>query len=183
MARPVTAARRYAEAAFELAQRDDALDRWAADLQAAADVVALPEVEQTLGNPAIPLVERRAGLDRVLDGRVQAPVRKLAGLLLERARLSLLPRVAAEYRRLLNTHRGIVTAIVTSAAPLTDEETAAVRARVEQMAGARVELQAQVDPDLLGGLTVQVGDRFLDASVRGRLERLRGELLAGTRAR
>lgn len=183
MARLSTAARRYAEAAFQLAQRDDALDRWAADLQVAADLAALPEVERTLDNPAIPLAERRAGLDRALEGRVQEPVRKLAGLLLERSRISLLPRVAAEYRRLLNSHRGVVTAVVTSAAPLTEDEAAAVRARVEQMAGAKAELEVRVDPDLIGGLTVQVGDRFLDASVRGRLERLRSELLAGTRAR
>lgn len=183
MARPITAARRYAEAAFQLAQRDDALDRWGADLDVVAGIAASREAERMLDNPAIPLADRRAALEKLLQGRVQPPVAKLAAVLLERSRVALMPRVAAEYHRLLNMQRGIVTAVVTSAAPLTPHETAAVRARVEQMAGSKVELRAEVDPDLLGGLTVQVGDRLLDASVRGRLERLRDELLAGTRSR
>jgi len=183
MARPVTAARRYAEAAFQLAQRDAQLDRWAADLDVVAGIAARPEAERILDNPAIPLAERRQALERLLEGRVQPSAARLAALLLERARVALLPRVAAEFHRLLNAHRGIVSAVVTSAAPLTADETAAVRARVERMAGAAVELHTEVDPNLLGGLTVQVGDRLLDASARGRLERLRDELLAGTRAR
>lgn len=183
MARPETAPRRYAEAAFQLAQRDNALDRWAADLAVVADIVGRPEAEQTLDNPALPLRERRGALEKMLDGRVQPSVARLAALLLERSRVALMPRVAAEYHRLLNAERGIVTAVVTSAAPLTPDETTAVVARVQQMTRSKVELRTEVDPDLLGGLTVQVGDRLLDASVRGRLERLRDELLSGTRAR
>ncbi len=63
------------------------------------------------------------------------------------------------------------------------DETAAIRSRVEAMAGAQVELAQEVDPDLLGGLTIQVRDQLLDASIRGRLERLRDQLHAGTRPR
>jgi len=77
----------------------------------------------------------------------------------------------------------VVMATVTSAVPLTTDETAAIRTRVEAMAGASIELRTEVDPDLLGGLTVQVGDRLLDASIRGRLERLRDQLHAGGRLR
>ena len=85
--------------------------------------------------------------------------------------------------RLLNAHRGIVVATVTSAVPLTTDETAEIRTRVEAMAGSTVDLRTEVDPALLGGLTVQVGDRLLDASIRGRLERLRDQLHTGTRPR
>jgi F-type H+-transporting ATPase subunit delta len=80
----------------------------------------------------------------------------------------------------MNRHRGVVEAVVTSAAPLTSEETTAIRQRVESMAGAAVDLRTAVDPSLIGGLTVKVGGRLLDASVRGRLERLRDQLIAGT---
>ena len=183
MARPVTAARRYAEAAFQLASRDGALERWRDDLALAAGIVTQPEVARVVDDPAVPGSDRLAIVARLLDGRVHPSVAKLAGLLVERGRATLLPNVAAEFGRLVNRQRGIVEAVVTSAAPLTPDETAAVRSRVETMAGSAVELRTAVDPDLLGGLTVQVGDRLLDASVRGRLERLRDELLAGTRAR
>jgi ATP synthase F1 delta subunit len=63
--------------------------------------------------------------------------------------------------------------------PLSGDETAAIRARVEAMAGADVELETRVDPALIGGVTVQVRDQLLDASIRGRLERLRDQLHAG----
>ena len=104
-------------------------------------------------------------------------------LLVERGRVRDLHRVSEQYQRQLNAHRGIVVATVTSAAPLTADETAEIRTRVEAMAGSTVDLRTEVDPALLGGLTVQIGDRLLDASIRGRLERLRDQLHAGTRPR
>jgi len=181
MGRPTTAARRYAEAAFELALRDRALDAWRDDLVLAAGLVADERIAAVVGNPARPIADRRAVLDRLLEGRVRPSVVNLARLLTERGRADLLPTVASEYRRLLHRHRGVVDAVVTSAVALTADETAAVRTRVEQMSGAVVELRSVVDPDLIGGLTIRVGDRLLDASVRGRLERLRDQLVSGTR--
>ena len=77
--------------------------------------------------------------------------------------------------------RGIVPATVTSAAPLDPPRLAAIDARVREMTGARAEITTAVDPGLIGGLTVRVGDRLIDASVRGRLERLRDRIVAGAR--
>lgn len=183
MPRPVAAARRYAEAAFEVALRDDQLDRWQQDLALAAEILGSPDVEPVVDNPAVPLAQRRALVERLLDGRLQPVALRLVQLLVERGRASGLARVADAYARRLNAHRGVVEATVTSAVPLTDDEMAAVRGRVESMAGSSVELRAQVDPELIGGLTIQVRDRLLDASVRGRLERLRNQLHAGGRLR
>jgi F-type H+-transporting ATPase subunit delta len=179
MARPAAGARRFAEAAFEVALRDEALDRWRDELQVAADVLGRDEVVPVVDNPAIPLRQRQGLVERLIGTRVQPGVVRLVNMLVERGRIEVLPRVAEEYVRLLNTHRGVVMAVVTSAAPLTPDETAAIRGRVEAMAGADVELRTEVDPSLIGGLTVQVRDRLLDASVRGRLERLRDQLHAG----
>ena len=66
-----------------------------------------------------------------------------------------------------------------SAAPLEPAEVKALTARLEQMTGGRIELEQEVDPSLLGGLVVRVGDRLIDGSVRGRLERLRNQLVSG----
>ena len=103
----------------------------------------------------------------------------LIGLMLRRSRIDQLPRVAAEFRRLDNARQGITLATATSAAPLSQDEVRALTARVEQLTGGRVELDLQVDPSLLGGLVVRVGDRLIDGSVRGRLERLRNQLVSG----
>ncbi len=179
MARPTTAARRYAEAAFELATRDDAVDGWAEGLALGARFAADEAVIRVVDNPAIPHADRLATAVRLLEGRVPPGVLNLARLLAQRGRFETLPAITAEYLRLRNRAAGIVEAVVTSAEPLTAEETAALRARVESMTGSGVDLMAEVDPALIGGLTVRVGDQLLDASVRGRLERLRHQL-AGT---
>ena len=183
MARPTTAARRYAEAAFEVALRDDELDGWRDDLATAADMLGRPEVEPVVDSPAVPSAQRLAVVAKLLEGRIRPGALRLVSLLVERGRARDLQRVSEQYQRQLNAHRGIVVATVTSAATLTKDETAEIRTRVEAMAGSTVDLRTAVDPALLGGLTVQIGDRLLDASIRGRLERLRDQLNTGTRPR
>lgn len=181
MARPTIAARRYAEAAFQLADRDGALDAWAEGLALAARFATDERAARVVDNPAIPHAERQAVVARLLEGRVAPGVLNLARLLAQRGRFETLPAIAAEYARLLNRRRGIVEAVVTSAQPLTADETAALRVRVEAMTGSGVELRTEVDPSLIGGLTVRVGDQLLDASLRGRLERLRHQLAGSAR--
>ena len=181
MARSTSAARRYAEAAFQLATRDDSFDAWAADLAIAEQLVGDPRVARIVSNPSVPRADREATLERLFAKRVSPLALHLVRLLDQRGRLSLLPAIAAQFTRQLDALRGVVAASVTSAAPLEKDEVAAIGARLESMTGQTVKLTTTVDASLIGGLTVQVGDRMIDASVRGRLERLRDQLVAGTR--
>ena len=181
MARPTSAARRYAEAAFELAERDDAFEAWADGLNLVAAVAGDSSVGRKVDNPAIPHADREAGVARLFEGRVAPGVLNLTRLLAKRGRFESLPAVAAEFNRLLNRRNGVVEAVVTSAAPLTAKETDAISARVTAMTGSGVNLHTEVDPALIGGITLKIGDQLLDASVRGRLERLRNQLVAGSR--
>lgn len=176
-----TAARRYAEAAFQLATRDDALDAYADGLDLAASVVGQGEALDVLRNPARPLKQRTDLVDALLAGRVPDPVLKLVGLLVERGRIDRLAAVAGDYRRMLDAERGVVQAVAKTALPLSDDETAALKAKVASMTGRTVNLKVEVDESLIGGITVRVGDTLYDASVRGRLERLRERLVAGAR--
>jgi F-type H+-transporting ATPase subunit delta len=182
MARPSTAARRYAEASFEIALRDDALDAWADALDLAAALMADSQVAAALDNPAVPLQGRLAVVDRLLSGRVPPGALNLVRLLVQRGRIDETGKVAFEFRRLLNRRRGVVEAVVTSAAPLTQDEVAALRSRLAAMIEGEVDLQVRVDDALIGGLTVRVGDQLVDASIRGRLERLRAQLVTGARS-
>jgi F-type H+-transporting ATPase subunit delta len=181
MPRPSTAARRYAEAAFEIARRDGALDRWLVDLRLVAEMASQPDVERVVDSPAIPFGARRDVLAALLQHRISPPAFNLALLLAQRGRLAAAPAVAAEYKRLLDRERGVVVATVTSAIPLEPAEIEALATRVREMTGARPEIETAVNPDLIGGLTVRIGDRLIDASVRGRLERLRERIAAGAR--
>jgi F-type H+-transporting ATPase subunit delta len=176
-----TAARRYAEAAFELATRDKALDAYADGLNLAAGTLGQGTALDVLRNPAQPLKQRIEIVDGLLANRVPDQILKLVGLLVERGKIDRIGEVAREYRRLLNRERGVVEALATSAAPLSKDETAALKEKVARMTGSTVDLRVEVDESLIGGLTVRVGDTLYDASVRGRLERLRERLVAGAR--
>ena len=179
MAHRDSAARRYAEAAFQVAERDGTVDAWRRELEAAATIVGQAVIGRTLSNPAIALETRAAAVDATFGRVASKPVTNLIQLMLRRGRIEDVPRVASEFRRLDNARQGITIATATSAAPLSKDEVAALTSRLEAFTGGRVELDVHVDPSLLGGLVVQVGDRLIDGSVRGRLERLRNQLVSG----
>jgi F-type H+-transporting ATPase subunit delta len=179
MAQRDTAARRYAEAAFEVAQRDGTVETWRSELDAAGEIAADDQVGRMLGNPAVALETRTEMAESIFGKTVSKPVLNLIGLMLRRGRIEQLPRVAAEYRRLDNARQGITLATATSAAPLSPDEVQALTARMEELTGGRVELDLRTDPSLLGGMVVRIGDRLIDGSVRGRLERLRNQLVSG----
>jgi F-type H+-transporting ATPase subunit delta len=175
-----SAARRYAEAAFEVATRDGTIETWRRELDATASVVEDDErVGRTLANPSIPMETRLEIARKVFGSLAGDKVLNLIALTLRRGRIEELPRVAAEFRRLDDERQGITHAIATSATALTPDEVRALTARLEQSTGGRISLDVQVDPTLLGGLVVRVGDRLIDGSVRGRLERLRNQLISG----
>ena len=179
MARTGTVARRYAEAAFEIALRDDTVDAWLDQLTRLGQATSDQSVVRTLENPKVPLESRHQVLLNVLGGDALPQVANVVGLVLRRRRVDSLGDIAREFRRLYNRRAGIVEATATSALPLADDEVAAIRTRLEQMTKGKVELDMQVDPQLLGGVQVRIGDLLIDGSVRGRLERLRGRLASG----
>ena len=179
MAKRDSAARRYAEAAFQVADRDGTVALWRRELEAAEMIVGQAVIGRTLANPAISLETRAAAIETTFGPVASRPVINLIQLMLRRGRIEDLPHVAAEFRRLDNAQKGITIAKATSAAPLSAAELKALTSRLEAFTGGTIELDVDVDPTLLGGLVVQVGDRLIDGSVRGRLERLRTQLVSG----
>lgn len=173
MALTRSTARRYAEAGFEIAERDDSLEAWLAAFDVAEARLLDAAVMRLLANPAIPTASRTEVLGRILGDDVDGPPRNLLVLMVRRNRIELLAGVAREFRRLYRAREGIVEATVTSATELEDTELASLRERLAALTGHAIELRSDVDPALLGGIQVRVGDRLIDGSVRGRLQRLR----------
>ena len=159
--------------------RDNAVETWRSELDSAAEVVAEERIGRALANPSIPLETRTTTAEATFGPMVGRKVLNLIGLMLRRGRIEELPRLAAEFRRLDDERQGITHATATSASKLTADEVRALTHRLEQFTGGRVELDVQVDPSLLGGVVVRVGDRLIDGSVRSRLERLRNQLVSG----
>jgi F-type H+-transporting ATPase subunit delta len=174
------AGKRYAEAAFELASRDGTVDAWRKDLAVASEVASNDHAARDIDSPAVAFAHRRKAVEALLASRVSRMTLNLTLVLAQRGRFFLLPQVSAEFDELVRKSRGIVAATVTSPAPLPAHELAAVKARVEQLAGAKVELTTATDPSLIGGLRVKIGDWQIDASVSTRLSRLRRQLVQGT---
>jgi F-type H+-transporting ATPase subunit delta len=172
-------ARRYAEAIFEIAQRDGNVETWLEQLQTVAAAVSDDAVLRGLEDPNVPIDRRLAALESALGPGGAPQMRNLLSLIVRRRRVEMLSQIAREFRRLYNKQAGIVEATAVSATPLDDQELAALRSRLEQMTGGKIELATSVDASLLGGVQVRLGDVLIDGSVRGRLERLRNRLASG----
>lgn len=173
-------ARRYAEAVFELAERDRKVDEWRGEIGIACELAQDKRLVRAVDSPAVSLGQRRAVLEQLMASRVSRQVLNLLQLLAKRGRFSIMPAISDEYDDIVRRSRGIVGVSVTTPAPLSEEQLEAVRLKLEEIAGARVEIDVRTDPALIGGLCVTIGDRQIDASVSTRLARLRKELIQGT---
>jgi F-type H+-transporting ATPase subunit delta len=173
------AAKRYAQAAFEIARERDELDRWVEDLQAIADVAAQPGVVEVLASSRVPFEVKERLLSSGLAG-VSPLALNLARLLVQKGRIAMAGQVRDEYQRLLDEHRGIAQALVLTAVPLSGDEERTVAQRLQELTGKEIVLERQVDPEILGGLVARVGDRLIDGSTRTRLLELRRRLAGET---
>ncbi len=115
-------------------------------------------------------------VDAGLGDLSQRPL-NLAKLLVAKGRTGLAPQIAAAFAQLVEEHQGIARARVITAVPLSDRERDAIAADLRQRTGRNVVLDAAVDPALLGGIVVQIGDRLIDGSTRARLEALKRHLV------
>jgi F-type H+-transporting ATPase subunit delta len=172
-------ARRYARALFQIGVDGGSFEALGQEL---ADLAALfeesVELRQTMVNPVFKPSEKRAILEKLLPRVTPSPVvQRFALLLLERGRIGLLPSLARAYRELSDAHAGRVRAVVVSATPLSAADLERVRRSLERRTQKKVMLEAEVDPNLIGGLVARVGDLVLDGSVRTQLDTLREKLL------
>jgi F-type H+-transporting ATPase subunit delta len=173
------AAKRYAQAAFDIARERDELDRWVEDLRAIADLAAQPGVVELLASSRVPFeVKERLLRSGLAD--VSPLALNLARLLVQKGRIALAGQVRDEYQRLLDEHRGMAQALVLTAVPLSEDEERAVAQRLRELTGKEIVLERRVDPEIMGGLVARVGDRLIDGSTRTRLLELRRKLAGET---
>jgi len=167
----------YATALFEAARDQDRLGPVREELAQIVEAEAeVPELRELLRNPQLDPRARASALEDLLSGGEEL-LRNFLLVLADKGRTGSLEEIAREFERLNAEHEGIVHAELTTAVELSDEEAQTLLQQIEQASGRKVEATRSVDPDLIGGIVLQVGSHRLDASVRGRLERLRRELV------
>ncbi len=177
MARRETVARRYADAAFEIGKADGSLDAWERDLATLRDTLVDDELARLVQHPAIPFAEKERVLRKAVTG-VAPEVLSLGLLMIRRGRPGAIGPMVDRFGELVRRERGISLAEIRTALPLDDEQRTAMADRLKQLTGDTIEMNEVVDESLIGGVSVRIGDRLYDASVRSRLERLRARLTA-----
>jgi F-type H+-transporting ATPase subunit delta len=166
----------YARALFEAAREQGRVDGVQRDLGALATALdESPELAAFLSNPQVEPAAKAAVLDQVSEGGDEL-VRNFLRLTAEKGRAGELAAMAVELQALVDEAQGRIAVELTTAHALSDDEAAAIVGRIEQASGRSVEATRTVDPRLVGGLILQAGSLRVDASVRGRLNRLRREL-------
>jgi F-type H+-transporting ATPase subunit delta len=173
------AQRMYAGALYEAARDQDRVDVVHDQLaELAAAMETSPELEAFLANPQLDPGAKASVLEEVTSG-ADPIVRNFVRLVASKGRAGQLRAIAEVFAAIVDREQGRLNVELTTAYELDDEEEKAIVAKIEQASGRTVEATRSVDPDLIGGMILQAGSFRVDASVRGRLDRLRRELQGG----
>ena len=179
MAELSTIARPYADALFETARAtSDGLERWLAALEELAALMSHPQVAQVVADPKL----GDAQVVDLLAGMVKQPLpdagKNFLKLLVANQRLVVLPEVAVQFRQLKNEAEGVADCLIETAFPLSDGEVNELLGALAKRFGTRLRPSVQVNPALIGGVRIAVGDQVLDSSVRARLNQMQTALTA-----
>ncbi len=173
MATRGAAARRYAQAVFDLAKEKGTLDEWKADLATLNSLFGSELTVDALEDPKMTDTARSKIIDDVIATKKVSPLAaNLLRLLAQRQRLSLLPRIVEVFGEMYNKEMGIIIAEVTSAVPLDPAHQKRVAEQLARITGKTVQLRTNTDPRILGGIITRIGDELIDASVATRLAEL-----------
>ncbi len=172
-------ARRYAQALFELAAGRDLLTQVENELQQVVTVVAgSAELANILSHPQVPAQVKKQTMDKLFEGKISGITLSFVELLVDRRRQDHLQEIMEEYVALANQVQNVADAQVTTAIELTSEEQQEFDRKLAQLTGKKVRLTTKVDPAIIGGVVVQIGDKVIDDSLATKLNTLKNSLLS-----
>jgi len=171
-------AARYARALLDVANKESDPERAEQELAAFVDLVRTnPDLERTLANPVVSAADKRAIVQQILERlSPTTPVGKLVLLLASRGRLALLPDLLDVYRERLMEYRNVLSAEVTTAAPLSPERAEQLQQRLANATGRTITMTTKVDASIIGGVVTRIGGTVYDGSVATRLAKVRDRL-------
>lgn len=156
----------------------DAIDSWSVSLNELAQVASNPDVRLLETDPTVGADQYADLLFSAVRAPLDEPVRNFVRMLVENHRVSLLPQIAEQFETMKHQRAGSADAVITSAFPIEGVALAELVAALEKKFGSRLHAQVVVDPSLIGGVSVAVGDEVLDTSVRAQLARMQAALTA-----
>ncbi|TBW56438.1 F0F1 ATP synthase subunit delta [Marinobacter halodurans] len=172
MAELITLARPYANAAFAIAQDTGTLDEWSEMLAFASAVASDPQVKLLVAHPTLPDEQKASAFADFCEGKLSEQGRNFIALLAENKRLPLLPEINALFEGLRAKLESSVNVEMASPFDVSNDEEAKLVEALSRKLGRKVNLSTTTDKSLIGGVVIRAGDVVIDASVRGRLEKL-----------
>ena len=172
-------ARRYAEAMFQIALKQDTVDRTLEDIKGITQVFTNRKLAYLLREPKVTAQRKEKALREALTTIVLPTSLNLALLVVQRELVDSMSTIAKEFETLVLNYRNQAIAEVTTAAPMDQKQSNLVRKALEKSTGKTIIMGTRVDSSILGGVIARVGDQLIDSSVRYRLQALQRELLAG----
>jgi F-type H+-transporting ATPase subunit delta len=178
MTSPSAVARRYAHALFQVALGGNAEAAVGADLESLERLHDEdPSFLEFLVSPEVFIDRKHEFIDKVFGPRVNALTVRFLHLLVDKKRIASFPEACKEFQRLGEEHRGMVRAQVRTAVPLDSDQEARLKKDLDRITGKQVLIEKIVDPSLLGGVVVNLGNRVIDQSLRRGLKRMREQLM------
>jgi len=172
-------ARRYSRAVFNIALEKKELNRWQSDLRKLADLVKDATLFALLQDPELHFDNKARVLSERL-GDINPLALKLVSLLVAKGRLDMIGEIADEYQRLVDNYRGIEgaeVAEVITAIPLDEEDKLSLAQRLTNLVGKPIVLKPEVDPGIIGGVIIRIGDKLIDGSIRSKLQALKKDIV------
>ncbi len=176
MAEPVTVARPYAEAVFKLASDGNALAAWSDALANIDGVVADASVQRCITDPNIGAQQLEGLVLGVVGDKLPGEARNFVQVLVQNGRLDLMPLIRAHFEALKREKEGVLEARIISALPIDDAQVKQLVAHLEAKYQRKVTAQVETDASLIGGVKIVVGDKVIDATVRGKLDAMAAAL-------
>ncbi|MGG7605324.1 F0F1 ATP synthase subunit delta [Massilia sp. BKSP1R2A-1] len=177
MAELATVARPYAEALFRVAQSGD-MAAWSAATSELGQVGANPDVQAFAANPKVTAAQLADAIASLVKSPLNAEAKNFIAMLAENGRVNLLPEIAAQFAALKNANEGAADADIVSAFEISGDQLAQLVATLEKKFGRKLNPSVTVDPSLIGGVRVVVGDEVLDTSVRAKLQQMHVALVS-----
>jgi F-type H+-transporting ATPase subunit delta len=178
MAEPSTIARPYAEAVFKLADAQGKLPDWSAALANLSGVAADERVRASIADPNLAPAQVAGLFIAILSGKLSGDAENLVRVLAENGRLDVLPEIRVQFEALKNEREGVVEVAVITAFEMDPAQVADLAARLEKKTGCKVRTHVTVDPSLIGGARIEIGDKVIDGSARAQLNALENALKA-----
>jgi len=172
----ISSGKRYARAAFELALGKNELEVWQEGLKKMAILATDQELMALLQDPRIPFDAKKNLLQKQL-GEIHHLALNLAALLVSKGIFSRSPDIFQQYNNLLDAHRGVERAKVTTVLPLGTEEEEVVSRRLGKIVDRKLVIDGQIDASIIGGFIARIGDMVIDGSIRQRLETLKKNMV------